>query len=77
MANGTANGGAAANVGAAGVSGGVQPGLSLQGSGDCDGRPCSSVYTLRAVYFNAERYRSKADCLTAAYTARVPLDLCR
>jgi len=59
------------------VSGGTPPGQSLQGSGDCDGRPCSSVYTLRAVYFNAERYRSKADCLTAAYTARVPLDLCR
>jgi len=31
----------------------------------------------KAIYFNPKRYRSRADCLTAAYSARVPLEMCR
>jgi hypothetical protein len=42
------------------------------------GRPCArSHYVIQAIYFNAKRYRSTADCLTAAYTVGLPLDLCR
>jgi hypothetical protein len=35
------------------------------------------AFQLRAVYFRRELYKSTADCLTAAYTQRLPLDLCR
>jgi hypothetical protein len=39
---------------------------------------CSSgSYSIEAVYFNAKRYRSTADCLTAAHAAALPLELCR
>jgi hypothetical protein len=42
------------------------------------GRPCRrSHYVIHAIYFNAKRYRTTADCLTAAYSAGLPLDLCR
>jgi hypothetical protein len=42
------------------------------------GRPCArSHYVIQAIYFNAKRYRTTADCLTAAYTVGLPLDLCR
>jgi hypothetical protein len=34
-------------------------------------------YSMQAIYFNARRYRSRADCLTAAYSAHLPLELCR
>jgi hypothetical protein len=32
---------------------------------------------IQAIYFSAKRYRSTADCLTAAYTVGLPLELCR
>ena len=35
-----------------------------------------SYYLLQAIYFNGKLYKSKADCLTAAHAARLPLDLC-
>jgi hypothetical protein len=35
------------------------------------------AYALRAIYFNRARYKNEADCLTAAYTQQLPLDLCR
>jgi hypothetical protein len=35
------------------------------------------AYSLRAIYFNRDRYSTAADCLTAAYTRQLPLDLCR
>jgi hypothetical protein len=35
------------------------------------------AYSMRAIYFRREQYRSASDCLTAAYTQRLPLDLCR
>jgi hypothetical protein len=42
------------------------------------GRPClRSHYVIQAIYFNAKRYRSTADCLTRAYTVGLPLELCR
>ncbi|WP_170303642.1 hypothetical protein [Reyranella soli] len=35
------------------------------------------TFQLRAVYFPRTRYKSTADCLTAAYSQNLPLDLCR
>jgi len=33
-------------------------------------------YSIRAVYFDAMRFRTTADCLTHAYSSRVPLEVC-
>jgi hypothetical protein len=42
------------------------------------GRPCPrSHYVIQAIYFSRNRYRSAADCLTAAYSVGLPLELCR
>jgi len=32
---------------------------------------------LRAVYFGRDQFKSAADCLTAAYSQKLPLDVCR
>lgn len=40
------------------------------------GQEDESFFLIQAVYFNPERYRSIADCLNAAYSSRLPLDLC-
>ena len=34
-------------------------------------------FQLRAVYFPRDRYKSTADCLTAASSQNLPLDVCR
>jgi hypothetical protein len=84
---GAAPGGIAPGVGnaAAVISAAGQgfPPTVRQESLDCQrelslGRPCArSHYVIQAIYFNAKRYRTTADCLTAAYTVGLPLDLCR
>jgi hypothetical protein len=65
------------------------PGLSFGGGGQSgqalacktvspDGKSClEPYYSIQAVYFNAKRYSSTADCLTAAYSMHLPLDMCR
>jgi hypothetical protein len=35
------------------------------------------AYQLRPVYFRRDQFESAADCLTAAYSQKLPLDLCR
>jgi hypothetical protein len=35
------------------------------------------AYELRAVYFRPDLFKSTADCMTAAFGRRLPLDLCR
>jgi hypothetical protein len=35
------------------------------------------LYALQGVYFDVKSYKSEADCLTAAYDLRLPLDLCK
>ncbi len=35
------------------------------------------AYSLRAVYFRADLFKSKSDCLTSAYAQQLPLDLCK
>jgi hypothetical protein len=34
-------------------------------------------YSLRAIYFRRDQFRSTSDCLTAAYTQRLPLEVCQ
>jgi len=34
-------------------------------------------YTLRAIYFRRESFKSTADCLTAAHAQQLPLEVCR
>jgi hypothetical protein len=36
-----------------------------------------SAYSLRGIDFNRRQFRTTADCLTAASTRNLPLDLCR
>ena len=84
---GSAPGGIAPGVGnaaaATSAAGPAFPRTERQEALDCQrelslGRPCArSHYVIQAIYFNAKRYRSTADCLTAAYTVGLPLDLCR
>jgi hypothetical protein len=35
------------------------------------------AYQLHAVYFRRDMFKSTADCLTAAYTQRLPLEVCQ
>jgi hypothetical protein len=35
------------------------------------------TFQLRAVYFRRDLFKSTADCLTAAHSQQLPLDLCR
>lgn len=60
-----ANGANGEGIGVSGGSVGLSP------------RDRARAFALRAVYFRRELYRSTADCLTAAYTQRLPLDLCQ
>jgi len=34
------------------------------------------VYSIKAVYFDAKRFRTTAECLEEAQSSRLPLDLC-
>ena len=34
-------------------------------------------YSLRAIYFRRDQFKSGADCLTAAHTQRLPLEVCQ
>jgi hypothetical protein len=40
-------------------------------------RRTSRPYSLRPLYFRREMFKSTADCLTTAYTQRLPLEVCR
>ena len=64
-AAGASNGGNGAGVGGVGGSDGLSP------------QDRARAFALRAVYFRREAYSSTADCLTAAYTQRLPLELCQ
>jgi hypothetical protein len=78
------NGGVGLGLGAAirGVGNGSVGG---NGSGvDAGGDPSGATslqgarpYSLRAIYFRRDQFRSAADCLTAAYTQALPLEVCQ
>jgi hypothetical protein len=54
--------------------GGIDAGGDPSGAASLQGaRP----YSLRAIYFRRDQFRSPADCLTAAYTQRLPLEVCQ
>jgi hypothetical protein len=35
------------------------------------------MYSVQGVYFSRGQFQSTADCMTAAYTRRLPLQLCK
>ena len=39
--------------------------------------PSKHHFAMQAVYFRPEKFKSKADCLTAAYRQLLPLEVCR
>jgi hypothetical protein len=70
------------SIGAAGI--GASPGAAVVsglGGGEFGRRLASSrsgspSYSLRSLYYRCETFRSTADCLTAAYTQPLPLEVC-
>ena len=63
-----------AMVVSAATCGGIDAGGDPSGATSLQGvRP----YSLRAIYFRRDQFRSTADCLTAAYTQRLPLEVCQ
>ncbi|HYX04889.1 MAG TPA: hypothetical protein VE963_22545 [Reyranella sp.] len=80
-ANGVASPGTS---GAPGVSGGVGAVGAPSGQAvacrtlSADGKTClEPYYSIEAIYFTRGRYASATDCLNAASSMRLPLDLCR
>src|SRR5688572_14718959 len=67
--------GGVGNGGVGGIAGGgIDAGGDPSGATSLQGaRP----YSLRAIYFRRDQFRSPADCLTAAYTQRLPLEVCQ
>jgi hypothetical protein len=65
--------GANARVGPASALGGLGDGRSGIASRQLDNR----LYTLHAIYFRREAFKSTADCLTAAYAQQLPLEVCQ
>jgi hypothetical protein len=55
---------------------GVGSSSALSGAAIARGRPIED-YALRGIYFPRAAFRTPAECLTAAYARRLPLDLCR
>ena len=83
IAPGEGNVAAATSAAGQGFPGLGFPRTARQEALDCQrelslGRPCPrSHYVIHAIYFNRNRYRSTSDCLTAAYSVGLPLELCR
>jgi hypothetical protein len=84
------NGVGVGGTGTAGAGAGAAPGVggsasadAAQQAGECGralqaGQSCSpqAFFRLQAIYFNAQHYRSTADCLSAAHLNRLPLEVC-
>jgi hypothetical protein len=39
--------------------------------------PSKHHFAMQAIYFRPEKFKSKADCLTAAYRQLLPLEVCQ
>jgi hypothetical protein len=78
---GSAGGAASTGVGGAGAAiGGVGNGGGVDAGGDPSGAALQGAappYSLRAIYFRRDQFRSTGDCLTAANTQRLPLEVCQ
>jgi len=72
--NGAGNGASAGGSGSDGGSGGWSWG-SFMAAAPLEEK--ARAYTLHPVYFQRDRFKTTADCLTAAYSQRLPLDVCR
>ena len=72
-------GAAIGGVGNGGVGGNGGNGVDAGGdpSGATSLRGVPRPYSLRAIYFRRDQFKSTADCLTAAYTQRLPLEVCQ
>ena len=66
---GVGNGGVDGNGG-----GGIDAGGDPSGATSLQG---AQPYSLRPIYFRRDQFRSPADCLTAAHTRRLPLEVCQ
>jgi hypothetical protein len=55
--------------------GGVDAGGDPSGATALRGGP--RPYSLRAIYFRRDQFKTTADCLTSAYTQRLPLEVCQ
>ena len=55
--------------------GGIDAGGDPSGATSLQG--AARPYSLRAIYFRRDQFKSTADCLTAAYTQRLPLEVCQ
>jgi hypothetical protein len=40
-------------------------------------RPETGIYSLQGIHFDRQRFNSTAECLTAAYARRLPLEVCK
>ncbi len=73
--------GAAIGVGNGATSGGVSGGIGVNAGDDQSGAtaPQRAVqpYSLRAIYFRRDRFKSTADCLAAAHGQGLPLEVCQ
>ena len=68
-------GGAGNGAGGGNGGGGVDAGGDPSGATALQG--AARPYALRAIYFRRDQFKTTADCLTAAYTQRLPLEVCQ
>jgi hypothetical protein len=55
----------------------VFSGSSPSGADASKAGSSKSTYSMEAVYFRPEKFKTKSDCLTAAYRQALPLGVCR
>ena len=79
---GGAGGASGAGNGSTGGNGGVDGGdIGIDAGGDPSGAPALQravrPYSLRAVYFRRDHFKSTADCLATAHGQGLPLEVCQ
>jgi hypothetical protein len=73
--SGSAAGPAVGSAGTAAVAGDGWPVFSASTTRPAE--PSKHYFAMQAVYFRPEKFKTKADCLTAAYRQLLPLEVCR
>jgi hypothetical protein len=63
--------------GVSGIGGAAQGGVGVGGVGTAAQAQGVDSYALRGIYFKREWYPNPTDCLNAASSKRLPLDVCR
>ena len=54
-----------------------QQGTAATAGASSQQQDATRTYSLRGVYFKRDQFSSVADCLTAAYAERLPLEVCQ